>query len=259
MSWANKYKGRQPEVAFKHPKAANIERAIHDIAQMQFKMHKYDFTANDLLRLFVAPDYREVLTNAYKIAPPRGFVSELYVTLPVVSDYGVEKGRLRFSWDCRSHRDGFTVPTDEGASPDTPVLELQADCPEELRKTFMRTFNDMVDIAYRFGMCKWVFQQLNKPTVCKTPPQLRYYWPAVLPLMRKAGFREEADAMNEASPRAGQAVRLPQDVAPYLKETNETLARAHFIDADQAAAVRCKMTYSMLEIHFKDGKFPGLI
>ena len=249
---------KEKEQAFKSNVSQGVIRAIHHFAQMQYKLYKHDFQPSELLRLFVAPERRELLHDSYEIAAPRGFISELYVQLPVDTSYGVPHVDLRFQWSSRDVPDAFLVPNDMGASVIRPVPGLQPDCPDELRKLFMRTFNDMVDIAFKFGQCVWVYEQLNNPNVCRTPAQLRYYWPAILPLLRKAGYHIMAQPIAEPNARAGASVNLPHDVAAVLKETNETLARAHFIEPEQANAKKFKLNYELMQVLFRE-KFAGVV
>ena len=254
-------KQKSPDVAFKPLISNAIVKAITDLAAMQYKLHKVDFTPEELLQLFIPPEQHALLLESYRLAAPRGFVSELYLTLPPkdAALMGVQVASMKFDWDNRRHPDAWLVPNNHGASASMSIRTLQPACPPQLRETFLRMFNDMVAIAYRFGMCRWVYESLNNPKVCSNAAKLRYYWPCILPLLRKAGQPELASELAEPNVRAGEQVILPPDIRPYLKETNTTLARAHFIEADQVPIGNIKMSCQLREVQFFDGKFTGMI
>jgi len=168
--------------------------------------------------------------------------------------------RVRFYWDNRTFPLAFLVPNDAGASEDKAVREVQPDVPAETGAKFARMFKDVVEVSYRFGLVAWVFNQLNRSDVCKTPQQMRYAWPCIVPLMAKAGYREDAAALAEPSARAGEKLVIPPHVHKHLKTSNDIVARAGFIEADQLPK-DTRMTYRILGTQFLDGaeQFDGYV
>lgn len=247
------------DTAFRGRTLGNIGSSISKLATAQFRLAKKDFSGDQLLQLLVPSERRQTLKDAYAIANPRGFVHDLYVELDMGEPKDANhKGILNFCWSAASVPDAFLVPNDCGASAGKPVKLLQPDCPQELVDEFLGTFNDMMDISYRFGLCNWVFSELNK--VCKSPAQMRYYWPALLPLMKMAGMHDEANELAEPSPRAGSAVDINRCAAVgWLSTADSIIARAQMINVAAANNLRSpRLGYAVVRRNFL-GKFEGVV
>ena len=227
---------RVPPVAFPETRGSSapymIKRAIINLERKQVQLSMQDFTSLDLLLLFVEPEHRETLVKSYALVEPAGTTQELNVVV-ARPDYAFEPngGRLRmtFVWHYLNCDHCFYVPHKAGASAETAV-RVRDDAPADLRDRFAQVCNDLIDVHWRFAQVLKVFDRLNKPGVCTTPAQMRYVWPCIHTLCRLAGMSELANQISTPSVRAGDKVRVPNEVMPLLHPTNDTIARAMFLE-----------------------------
>jgi hypothetical protein len=233
MAWGRRSSSSSstPEpVAFSHKKAQGIRSAIEKMETQQIKFAKQPFEPSELLELFIYPPYRKTLVDAYKLCEPSGATMDMYISVPLpIAMASPSKPRVHFQWHHHNCKDGFYVPFKVGSHRDKPAF-VRDDAPEHLKERFNQVCEDMIDIHWRFSQCLSVFYQLNKTKVCKTPAQMRYVWPCIYTLLKKAGFDDEADMVSEPSARAGDAVTVPNELAPLLKPTNDTILRALLLD-----------------------------
>jgi hypothetical protein len=97
-------------------------------------------------------------------------------------------------------------------------------------------------IGYQWGLVKHVLAQLDRH--CKTPGQVRYYWPVIQTL---------ADATHDPSiidmvavPDKG-APPLPQELRPLLQETAATVTGATLVD--KAPPLEAPITVDIWDYH----------
>src|SRR5215471_9999620 len=144
-----------------------LDTQIWKLAMRQYKHIKLPFTFEDLMQLFIAPEWRKRLFEAFQYAAPSGVSYEYNAG---VMDQRVGNGTrllpvtVKFSW--RSGQDGgFLVPRSEGNSMH-PTLQVQDDCPGELREKFEHMMHELCGVARDFGEVQWVLQKLNHKDVC---------------------------------------------------------------------------------------------
>lgn len=199
----------------------------------QARLAKEPFEAEDLLRLFVDPQDRAVLCRTWDLVEPAGTVQELYVRTDnpgyATSHSTSAFNFIKFHWTQSSLAKGFYVPYAVGSGVERPA-ELRQDAPKDVVQRFEAVTHTLTDIHWRFSRVKAVFQRLNQESVCRTPGAMRYVWPCIHTLANKAGLLAEAEATREPRERLGGNVWVPTSLINELKETNDTVLRAQFLD-----------------------------
>jgi hypothetical protein len=226
---------RFPPVAFPEKRGNDapyqIRRAVYKLQAKQIELSMQPFDADDLLKLFVEPEHRKTLVKAWSLVEPAGTTQELNVIVER-PEYAFEEnnGRLLmvFNWHRLNCENGFYVPHLAGAKAETAV-HVRRDAPRELLDRFALVCQDLIDVHWRFAQVLKTFDRLNKPGVCATPAQMRYVWPCIHTLCRLAGYEALANEIATPSVRAGDKVRVPLDTMPLLHPTNDTIARAMFL------------------------------
>lgn len=225
---------RAPQVACSGSKVRGIERAINAMRDKQVVMAKQSFTVEELMHLFVDPKHHEHLVYTYALTEPTGRMTKLHVRVDLPAEMIPFTDRpddcfFRFKWHGSEHKPGFHTPHKEGAEDDYPA-QLQPTAPPQYVEKYRQVERDLLDIQFRFAMVYKVFRGLNEPKHCKTLPQIRYVWPCIQILLKKAGYSEDAKALAEPSLRAGEKVALPPKLSSLLKDTNDTIVRAMMLD-----------------------------
>ena len=219
----------------KEPRALSdrIYPKVHDaltaMENKQLRLAQYPFKASDLLALFVDPEHHEALTKAYDLCEPSGHTQHLWVGREIAREYGGGAAYFRFMWHAINAAHAFYVPYRAGASKDFPAV-VRTEAPDDLVHHWDQTADDMVGIKYRFSRVHKALSQLNRPDVCSTLPQLRYHWPCIVPLLRKAGFDAHADSVAEPNMRAGGIANISPATGALAAETNQTVAAHQLID-----------------------------
>jgi hypothetical protein len=220
-----------------------IIRVIEAMEDKQVALSSDHFTSAELLDLFIDPKDHHVLTEAWNLVEPSGSTQELYAVVdrPAYANFNYTADGtldstplpatmyLKFSWHKHNCADCFYVPYRQGARKDTAV-RFRPEANRDLIDKFVTTCMDLCDVHWRFSQALMVFKRLNVPGVCRTPAQMRYVWPCLYRLCRKAGFDDLADEIEQADPRAGDKVRVPAYLYPMLRTTNETIAKTAFLD-----------------------------
>jgi hypothetical protein len=210
---------------FGRHRAGEIREVVRDMRSKQIELTKEEFTAEELLDLFVHPDHQELMRQSYALVEPSGNMVDLYTHHPVADEYGKSSGYVRFRWHHRTLNDGFYVPHKKGAEERYKVTVNGNAKPENIAK-FSRVWDGLMDVEWRFAMVERVFASLNG--LLTTPGQMFYVWPCIMPLLRKAGMAEEA-AKLERLTRA-PVVALPDGVRSMLKETNDIVSAAFMLE-----------------------------
>lgn len=205
--------------------SGKIENVLIDMEAHQFRLAQEPFTIEELKLLFVDPQDRDVLSRAWDLVEPSGTVQELYTTPNAALPFDAH---IIFSWHRFNTEKAFYVPHLAGSKASYPV-SVRADAPAPLQDRFNGVYDQMVDVAYRFSQAIDVFKKLNDYTICKTPAQMRYVWPCLYTLVRKAGFPENAQLIAHPSERAGASVVVPPALLSRLKPTNDTVMRAMLV------------------------------
>lgn len=214
---------------FTHNVTKAINATLSGMETLHQKLAKENFTAAELLDLFVDPAHHHTLTHAYQICEPSGQTQELFVRCEVPVEYGAGVVHMRFSWHGLDTPDGFYVPYRAGSTLMYACEIRYEDALADNIAKFERVRDDLIGIAYRHACVRRVFTALNRNAVCSTPAQMRYHWPCIVSLLRRSGNEEMAERLQNPSPRAGDGARIPKDLGPLLSATNDTVARHAFL------------------------------
>jgi hypothetical protein len=234
-----------------------LEKQIWRLAMRQYRHIKLPFTFEDLMQLFIAPEWRKRLFEVYQYAAPGGVSYDYNAG---VIDQRVGNGTrllpvtVKFSW--RSGQDGgFLPPRSEGNSMH-PMLTVQDDCPGELREKWEHMMHELCGVAHDFGEVRWLLQKLNHKDVCPSAACIRYFWPPLVPLLELAGLHELASSVREASAKSAWYAKIPADLHERLKDTSDFMARALLVD-DPDGPTSLPVSYQMNEVNF--GRYMGML
>lgn len=243
--------------AFSGGSYMRVERGITVMADHCRQLDVVDFTCFELKELFIKEWQRDALTMAYDLQEggPLG-QQNLYVQF---TDTHVRpsvwlKPRIRFRFDWPGVREGFLVPAKWGWSREFPA-KLLKEAPPELAAKFDKVTSDETRHAYEWGLVRWVFESLNVPEHCTTPAQMRYVWPALVPIVRAGGADELASSLSQPSSRAGDSASVPSWIAPYLKTTYDIVAKAVLLrEVAREVPVEKGLTYKLHGPNFEISK-----
>jgi len=241
----------KPTTAFSAKTMKDLRNAVRAMAQLQFNRVRQPVSIATLRQLFVPAELRDLLTNAYAKAAPIGSVFDLYVGHDTPFGRGGNQAKFRFKWDFGSVRDGFFVPHGFGNRELAPVVHYQSDADPYLRTEFDTLLTNLCDLSWRFGMVMHVLNKLNDAN--RTPAQLRFVWPAIVPLLRRAGFHADAEDIAEPSWRAGDSAKVPSELADYVKPAGDMVARATLVESKPLAAMNVRYEMSVTTFNHFDG------
>jgi len=220
-------------MAFTTKQKGHLHSAINALAQVQFSRARTPVSIGTLRTLFVPAEMREVLTHAYRVAAPLGTVFDLWVQHFVPAERGSKPVTFKFRWDFAREKEGFFVPHGYGNRATQPATTLQLDAPEPMVEGFWLHLSRLCDISYRFGMVRHVLDSLDGTNT--TPAQVQFVWPAIVPLLRKAGHGTLAAEIETPKPRAGDSARVAPEISEYIKPANDMVARAMLIEEEARA------------------------
>lgn len=220
-----------PPTAFMGSNYVQVDNAIRKLAMEQRHMATRFLTVEDLRLLFIPAHERDALKEAFRITEFDVVKQALTFSVPLMNDYPIEYGladmskplMTSFSWSYSTCNEGFFVPRKYKA-------RLQEDAPEELVEKLEYVTTQFARISFEFGLVRYVFQQLNQNGFCNTPPQMRYVWPAIRHIVDKAGLKDLAPTLIEASSRAGDKARVPPLASPFLVHTTDIINRTTLMD-----------------------------
>lgn len=237
-------------------KDGQVNMAINTLARRQLAwVWQAQFNMDDIIRLFIPKEERDFLRKPFKECAPKGVNYALVVNVAVPEEQE-PKGdfQIRFAWDNRT-TGGFFVPKRYSGGSETPVVTLSDDAPEDLIHRFREMAGDLNDISYKFGALKWVFDELNKLEVCRSPAQMRYIFPGIVPLLRQADLDIEADEIAEASMSA-MPRSVPPRVMDLLPAVNRVVAKAMLVEKAPPVTHQVHYQYSQTNYH---GLFEGFV
>jgi hypothetical protein len=231
------------------PKKAlgNVLKAIGRMESKQIALAMQSFKPSELMTLFVDPEHHYVLMEAYRLCEPSGHTTELFVRCEVPPEYGNKTASIRFWWNTSVAFEAFYVPFKEGGDATWPVSPRR-EAPPELVERFDQLATDWITTAYRFAQVRRTLALLNKPRVCRTLAQMRYYWPCIVMILRSAGHKDLADSIVDINPRADNA-NLSRDLWRLLAPSNQTVA-SHMLIEDVPAPPQPPVPY---ELHHNFG------
>lgn len=221
--------GKKDQVAFSGNYAYAIMNAISNVASKLLSLEYQQFTGDELLTLFIDPEHHDPLKQAWDLTKGNNVGTQV---LYVKSEWAAQHNgvaRIALQWDYRNMVSGFFVPLKQGGKPETAV-SVRPEAPAELREKFTTMADAITRISYEWGMVRFVFQQLNQHGYCNTPAQMRYIWPAIVPLLRYAGHTQLAADLTQPSSRAGDKARIPAAARDLIKPSADVVTRSLLLD-----------------------------
>ena len=243
---------RGPQLALNDSKLHGLVRIIHQMRDKQVAMAKQDFTLPDLMNLFVEQKHHAHLRYVYDLIEPTGNSNTLLVRAtmqPGEAQHALGHSHFKFDW-WGKHEAGFYVPSKMGGSNDKPAHLLEEQAEPALVERFRQVETDLLDIQCRFALAERVLRWLNAHSVCKTLPQIRYYWPCVVVLLSKAGYKQDALWTLPSLPsgpgrsRSQHLVRAGQTAG--RRPTTASCARPHAGRRRDAAKRKHPVAYSLV-------------
>jgi hypothetical protein len=202
----------------------NVKNAIVKAAAEQRWMITRDIHLSEVLQLYIKPQDRDPLKQAFNEVEFNSINQVLHVKVDVPSEYrpvADQKPGVIYEWDWdMSKPDGFFVP-----KYGSKACAIQPDAPPELVEKYTEINQRLQRVNYEFGLVRHVFTCLNKNGFCNTPQQMRFVWPAIRHLVDR--FDEKLGrSLVDASPRAGDKARVPPEIADYMVPTVNIMAKS---------------------------------
>jgi hypothetical protein len=236
--------------AFAGGRSLRVLSGIYKLANHASALNKVSFDPDELRLLFVQDWQRSSLTTAYELTEAGPLNRQtLYVEIENPMPLNWMAPRLEFTFNWATCREGFLVPRRKGYTVEEPARILIGQTP--LRSKFEEVVMHECRIAYEWGLVLWVFEQLNQPAYNTTPAQVRYIWPALLPILRMANEHAMANELASPSSRAGDSARCPSWVLPYIKPTYDIIAKGVILHEVPEVEVDKTITYKLYSPTFK--------
>lgn len=97
------------------------------------------------------------------------------------------------------------------------------------------------ELGRRWGVVRHVLSQLDD--ICKTPEQVRYYWPAIQTIVNETYLSDLKHRL--AAPGDPKAPPLPVELRPLLLDAAATVTGSTLVDPpDDIARVPCEVTFN---------------
>jgi hypothetical protein len=253
MSYRSKNNPPAPPRAFMGHNEQAVKSAIRNMAAEQRWMAVRDITVEDLHQLFIPAVYRHSLQEAFSLASP-GYVDQIIelnvpMTDPAHHLVGAQRLLATFRWDHNSCPHGFYVPRDNQG------VALQPDISDELRQKWGYVVDNLGRISWEFGLVMKVFESLNQNSLCNTPQQMRFVWPAIRHIVDRAKIGIN---LAEASARAGDRARVPAEVSDFLVPTVNIVNRTLLIDKIAMEDRECRLGVNAPEFRAGQLLFTGV-
>lgn len=225
-----------------------LDLTVDRIAHQQLAAVLDIYSADELRLLFIPKEHRDPLTLSFALHSVEMTHSEIWLRInnlisnPTTSIFGDARAlpratQLYVHFDRNTLANGFTTPTPICGASARPIETLPGNPPAELRERFISMLDMMHHIAGEWATVKWVLRQLNREL--RTPPQVRYHWPALATLATAARL-PIAPRLQQASVRAGTNSSVPSYLRPYLLPTYEVVSNAVLMknNSDEVARYR---------------------
>jgi len=209
-----------------------ISQAIAKLHGTQVGAFKETFTVDDLRLLFVPHEHRAPLNFVYKVETDFKARGDIYFDVaafggPIQCDTMdgqqtliIDKAIFQMTFRRAFAPEGFITPESLFGTRTKPLVMLQV-APENLRLRFIDNLVLLAKTSADWTLVKWVFDSLQKSL--RTPQQMRYVWPAIYPLSTAAQLDID---LTFPSSRAGVNAVPASDIRPYLRDSNDIVARS---------------------------------
>ena len=270
MSVNDQNKPKEPR-AFNGSDIRKLRQAVVDLRDTQLGALMQPFTSPELQELFCPKDYRASLQLVYKLESRIEARGEIYLDLrQLIRETGnknwlFDEDRQAFSNVNRAvmklyfHRDimpdGFVTPTPVFGELGTPVTIYKGSVNEVMRKVFADRAQAMLRCTGEWLFVLWVLQKLQNSV--RTPPQVRYVWPAIQTLSKVAGLEMD---LTQASVRAGLNAVPDPECAPFLRATNDIVANSVLLGTNNELMLRYRRNEMFIaDVGFSLGDTPKMI
>jgi hypothetical protein len=213
-----------------------LYNAITELAYVNLGVLADPWSSVELAELFCPPDLLRSATQIYSVEEKSQACGEIYIDLmklmPNIPSMYAEypnavvvpsKLIMRLHFDRDTMPDGFITPKTVFGSYNDGIYQFNGSAPSELKERFIHQMHEMINAAGRWSTVRWVMGFLQGTV--RTPPQVRYIWPAVYTL-GTIGKIKDYQSLAEPSSRAALNAVVDPIVAPYLKPTYETVANS---------------------------------
>jgi len=222
-------KPKPAPTAFNGSEYVLFQRALEKMYLTQHGALQESFKGDELVRLFVPPEYRKGLMLVYEIEETSRARGEIWIDAtswvdgPVFDDPLAKARITQCTVRVYFHRDfvpdGFVTPTPLFGTRSRPIkLTFPTN---DVEGKFTDNVGLLARITAEWTMVRWAAAQLQQSL--RTPQQMRYVWPATYNIAQSAGLKMD---LSTPSSRAGiNAIPSPV-VRPFLRETNDVVARS---------------------------------
>lgn len=221
-----------PPKAFGYGDYHKIEQTIEKMMITQLGAMQEKYTGKELMELFVPHDYRTALKTVYAIEEASQAKGEIWFDLvfgamhsPVFEDPAaptrISEATMRLYFSRDNTPDGFITPTPLFGTRQKPIRRSLASPSEELRRRFYDNCGLLLKLTAEWTMVRWVVDRLQNSL--RTPQQMRYVWPAIYNIAQAAELNMN---LSTTSARAAMNAVPAPDARPYLRETNDVVARS---------------------------------
>jgi len=219
-----------PPRAFRGSQESRIHGVINGIGVQMFRLIKPEFTPAGLLDLFVDPKYHHSLTEAFSESEGAGLTQRIYIDL--------KSSRVRchlvFSWDYNKVPGGFFMRARYGGVERRALPGPRAGANAVRLEQFNEMKRRLLQASYEWGLMRRVFDELNQPSYCQTPQQMRFVWPPILQLVKRMGDEQLISMLQHESSRAGDRARVPEFIKPFIRPTYDIVTRSIFLTEHEA-------------------------
>jgi hypothetical protein len=227
--------------------------ALEKMAQTQMGALQEHYDGDELAQLFVPEVLRKTLTTVYDIEETSRARGEVWLNLinkgaslsALFDEPNAKVVWKRATMRVYFYRDttpnGFITPTPLFGTRQAPIGELAGKPPEWLRQRFLENAELLLRVASQWTMVKWVVHHLQHSL--RTPQQMRYVWPSTYTIAQSAGLDMD---LSVPSSRAGFNAVPAQIVRPYLRETNDVVARSVLMGINEEYIARYNQKHLMI-------------
>jgi len=222
-------KRKQKLPCFNGNEWAQFQNAMEKMYLTQHGALQETLTGEELVRLFVPPEFRKGLMLVYEIEETSRARGEIWIDVTrmiktrIFDDAAaraeITKATVRVYFHRDFVKDGFVTPTPLFGTRQSPITLGPAT--NDVEGKFADNVELLVQITAEWTMVRWAAAQLQNSL--RTPQQMRYVWPATYNIAQAAGLKMD---LSTPSSRAGiNAIPAPV-VRPFLRETNDVVARS---------------------------------
>ncbi len=205
-----------PVYVFNEHQAAAIRKAIGTLAiRMLRTIPRFEPSQEAIIRLISPEEDIPVLLNARKVINLDSYDAKSTSFMQLAPQHGVDSA-VAFSFS--------NVVKSTPMMPRDPRFQLLHNSNVQVYEEMIGYIQKRIEVAIDFGRVVATFEALNR--YCSTPAQMRYMWPAILPILSMnselEGFRQAVATFRVPS----KTPSLPVEVRAACKTTAATITMA---------------------------------